>query len=257
MKNHITEEMIKKHSKCIEYVINHEYCAIDEETKKDLYQAGLVGLCKALQKNGNNKSTQCSAMIFAYIRYEICDFLRSNTLIRMPSNYWNDFSRIKRLIDEKSDISEKELELLAAKLNIKMNNYNNAVNIMSICSLDAVCTDNSDLDGYSFVPVYDSGEKEFLDKYYIEYIVKSAFAGITSERDKKIVIMWLENIYKYDEKSRSLPAEAFGVSVGTVGSIINKFIDLCCYVRDCENAFCENPNGIIMVPENESIICPG
>ncbi|MBQ8525954.1 MAG: hypothetical protein IJ460_04480 [Clostridia bacterium] len=244
------ERVIEKYSKYIECVINHTYFYLDSETKKDLYQAGLIGIWKALRKK-HCDGIENSAIIYSYIRYEMSDFLRNNTLIRIPANHWKDYSVIKRILEKNYDITDEELESISSEENINISNYKNTDDLINVSSLDAILTDNADFDGYSFIPVYDTATKEFIDKQYIAYIIKSSFAGITSELDRRIIIKWLADIYLYNKTSRTGLSKEFGVSVGTVGSVINNFIDICCFIRDCEQAFFENSSGFMMMPKKQ------
>ncbi|OQB12585.1 MAG: hypothetical protein BWY15_02147 [Firmicutes bacterium ADurb.Bin193] len=119
------------------------------------------------------------------------------------------------------------------------------------CSIAIAASVVLNINKYNFIVRHDHNINKYIDKAYAQHIIDSAFAGIKRQRDRDILQMWIESIYKGAKIEQAELAKLCGLSSSMIGLILDRFVNICRFVRDCESEFQNNPNGVIHFPEAE------
>jgi len=248
------EQLIDEYKVYIDKIINHTYYHANPDIKDELRHVGMIGLWKGITeyyKRGREEVDRKELVdtICAYIRYEMADLFSSFSIIKISGKQRRNFMEMRKAIAANPDASEECLESMALSVGLRYDWYVKTKALMCYVSLDESVCEDAAADILNIIPYYEKGMKTFVDKSYIDYIVDSALFGIKKERDKKIIKSWLCSIYCDRELRQTELATLYDLSPSMVGVIINRFIDICRFVRDCEREFCANPNGYISFPE--------
>ena len=252
--NEQTELLIEEYSDYINKIINHTYYRADIEMKDELRQVGMIGLWNGI--NAYYKRNPESFVhrefvdtICAYIRYEMADLLKKKNAIRISTNQWRNYMDVKRIVDGNSDSSKEYIKSLVKDAGLRYDWYLKVQDAINPSSLDATVSDEDDMNRYHFIRHNDCNIQRLFDVTYLNYIIESALSTVNLERDKSLIRTWIDSIYNGSEVTQTQLAELYGLSAGMVGVIINRFVDICCFVRNCEREFLSNPNGVICFPK--------
>lgn len=275
--------LLKKYEWCVRRVIRRRYSRLTPEKKEELLQVGMIGLWETINlflnkvdHCSNNSSTDFVQTLFffnspefdedefikiacAKIRFAMCQFLRNDNIVKITDYLWNNYRqalKVSKILKEYSIEAENEIPFQerfekAAKekgIATSLSLYKALWNLLQGSSLDEPLDDSGNANKYDILPYKENETKRIVSLEYASYIIESAFAGIKSERDKSIVKTWIYNIYYGKTPTISDLAALYGLSEATTGTIINDFIEICRFVRKCENACCENSEGQIMFP---------
>lgn len=238
----------------IDKIINHTYYVASPDVKDELYQRGLIGLWRGIlayhQKVPENfDQKKFVDTICAYIRYEMANLFRELSSVRISSNQWRNFLKIKKLLAKNPDMSEEQLKSVITKAGLRYDWYLKAKETISLVHLDTTIGEDNDVDMYNFLVYNDSEINHFENQSYIDYIIDSALSGVKLERDKELIRTWLKSVRSKKELDFTKLGKRYRLSPSMVSVIINRFIDICRFVRDCEYAFSKNPDGVIYLPE--------
>ncbi len=201
------EQWIEKYEVYVDKIINHTYYYLKPEKKEEFRQAGRIGLWKGIQRYYARKPDTFNQKIFidticAYIRYEMKRLFADSGLIHLNAKQYRNFKGVEKLKNCSFDISEECLKKLAAENGYRYDWYLKAQQMMKTVSLDQPMSDEDGGDLYRSV-VYDGpGFKTLIDQNYLAWIVKSALAGIKSDRDKALIRSWLSGIYCGRERNQ-------------------------------------------------------
>ena len=220
--------------------------------KDELCHVGLIGLWKgilAYHKNTPENFDQKRFIntICAYIQYEMADLFHKLKLIRISDNQWQNFVKVNNLLTANPDISKEQLKSAINEAGLRYDWYLKAKEIANPASLDMSIGEDSNI--YGLLIYNDNELSNFENQSYINYIIDSAMYGIKCERDKELIRTWLKSINSKKELNLTELGKRFNLSPCMVSVIINRFIDICRFVRDCEYEFFKNPKGVIYLPE--------
>lgn len=73
--------------------------------------------------------------------------------------------------------------------------------------------------------------------------------GIKLDRDKELIRTWLKSVNDNSVLSFTGLGKMYNQTSAMVGVIINKFVYIYRFVRNCEYDFFKNPDGVIYLPE--------
>ena len=73
--------------------------------------------------------------------------------------------------------------------------------------------------------------------------------AVKLDRDKALISSWLKSINSGKELDFAELARMYDLTSAMVRVIINRFIDVCRFVKVCEYQYLKNPNGTIHFPE--------
>lgn len=247
------EKLIEEYRIYIQKIINRVYCFVDHSVKEELYQVGLIGLWKGIsayyKKTPENfDRKEFVNIICAYIRYEMAALFRTSKAIRASSKQWSNYIKIKKLLNANPDVSEEQLKSIITESGLKYDWYLKAKDIMNPSSLDTKIDNDDNTQVYNLIPYNDNDLKRHTEQSYINYIIDSAMFGIKLNRDKELIRTWLDSINNGKELNFTELGKIYNLSSCMVGVIINRFVDVCRFVRDCEYEFFKNPNGTIYFP---------
>lgn len=248
------EKLMEQYKGYIYKIMNHSYYFVSPAVKDELYQVGLIGLWKgilAYHQNAPESFDQKKfiATICAYIRYGMADVFRELRVIRISQNQLRNFVKVKKLLAENPDISKEQLESIITKAGLRYDWYLKAKEMTEPASLDMTIGEDSDADLYNFLVYNDNEIRYFENQSYVDYIIDSAMYGVKLERDKELIRTWIKSIYCKKELDYTALGKMYHITSAMVRVIINRFIDICRFVRDCEYEYLKNPNGTIYFPE--------
>ena len=251
-----TENLVEQYKVYIDKIINHTYYAASPDVKDELYQVGLIGLWKgilAYHKNApkNFDEKRFIDTICAYIRYEMANLFRELNSIRISHNQLRNFYAVKKLLVKNPDISEEQLKSVITEAGLRYDWYLKAKETISPVHLDTTIGEDNDADDmYNFLIYNEDHEiSRFENQSYVEYIIDSALYGVKRKRDKELIRTWLNSVRNKKELGHTELGKRYRLSRGMVSVIINRFIDICRFIRDCEYEFSKNPNGVIYLPK--------
>ncbi len=252
--NEEAEKLIKEYSCYVEKIINRFYYFASPDVKDELYHVGLIGLWKGIlayykktHKNFDRK--EFVDTICAYIRYKMADLFLELKPIRISGNQWRNFSKVNRLLTANPDMSEEQLKAIITESGLRYDWYLNTKKAIDPASLDMTISENSDNNIYELLAYDDNEVNRFENQSYIDYIIDSAMYGIKLERNKELICIWLKNVNDNNKLNFTELGKMYNLTSSMVRVIINRFIDICRFVRDCEYDFFKNPDGIIYLPE--------
>lgn len=179
----------------------------------------------------------------------MADLFCTFSVIRIGEKQWRNFIKMKHIINENPDASEKNLKRLASEAGLRYDWYVKAKKLLNLYSLDFTATEDGETDIYNFFPHYDGELERYTDQTYIDYVIHAAFAGVKSQRDKNLLRTWIDSVYDGMELKQTELGRIYGLSSSMVGVVINRFVDICRFVRDCEQKFLNTPKGVIYFPE--------
>ncbi len=252
--NEEAEKLIEQYLDYPAKIVNRYYYFVSPAVKDELCHVGLIGLWKgilAYYKKAPEKFDQKKfiATICAYIRFEMADLFHELKLIRISDNQWRNFVKVKQLVSANPDISEEQLKYAIEDAGLRYDWYLKTKEIVNPASLDMTISEDIDADIYNFLVYNDNEVRRFESQSYIDYIIDSAMYGIKFERDKDLIRMWLNCVNKQKELDFTELGNIYNLTSSMVKVIINKFVDICRFVRDCEYEYVKNPNGVIYLPE--------
>ncbi len=249
-----TEKLIKQYRDYPPKIVKRYYYFVSPAVKDELCHVGLIGLWKgilAYYKNApkNFDRKRFVDTICAYIRYEMADLFHQLKLIRISDNQWRNFIKVSNLLTANPDISEEQLKTVIEDAGLRYDWYLKAKEVVNTTSLDMTISEDNDADIYNFLVYNDNEVRRFESQSYIDYIIDSAMYGIKFERDKDLIRTWLNCVNKQKELDFTELGNIYNLTSSMVRVIINKFVDICRFVRDCEYEYLKNPNGVIYLPE--------
>lgn len=252
--NNEAEKLIKEYSCYVEKIINRFYYFVSPAIKDELCHVGLIGLWKgilAYYKNAPEHFDQKRFIdtICAYMRYEMADLFHELKPIRISGNQWRNYVKVTKLLISNSDISEEHLKSVIEDAGLRYDWYLKTKEIVNPASLDMTISEDSDADIYNFLVYNDNEVRRFESQSYIDYIVDSAMYGIKLERDKELIRTWLKSVNSKKELDFTELSKMYKLTPSMVRVIINRFINICRFVRDCEYEVFKNPDGVIYLPE--------
>ena len=252
--NEQLEKLIYEYQAYTEKIVNRFYYFADNAIKDELCHVGLIGLWKgilAYYKKGheNFERKEFVDTICAYIRYEMADLFRSLKATRVNGRQWRNYVNIKQLLDDNPDATEEKIKDIITKAGLRYDWYLKVKEAISPISLDMAINEDSDANIYELLVYNDNEANRFENQSYIDYIIDSAMRGVKLDRDKKLIRTWLKSVNDGKKLTFAELAKRYCLSTHMVSVIINRFIDICRFVRDCEFAFSKNPNGVIYMPE--------
>ena len=243
------EQLIEDYMIYVDKIINHTYYCMDVNTKDELHQVGLIGLWRGIT-DYYKKDPACFIQkefidtICAYIRYEMADLFKQLNGIKISANQWRNYVQVQKIINENMDCLAQRLQTQISVEGLNYDWYIKTANAVHIASLDAeIGRENQYIHGK------DHNLDRFFDQTYIDYIINSAFVGIKLRRDRQLIKSWLGSICDGQELTQTQLASQYRISPSMVRVILNRFIDICRFVRDCEAAFHDDPNGTIHFPQ--------
>lgn len=251
--NEEAEKLIEQYLDYPAKIVNRYYYFVSPAVKDELCHVGLIGLWKgilAYYKNAprNFDRKRFVDTICAYIRYEMADLFHELNLIRISDNQWRNFVKATKFLASNPDISEEQLKSAIENAGLRYDWYLKAKEFVNPASLDMTISEDSDADIYNFLVDNDNEVRRFENKAYIDYIIDSAMYGIKFERDKDLIRTWLNCVNKQKELDFTELGNIYNLTSSMVRVIINKFVDICRFVRDCEYEYVKNPNGVIYLP---------
>lgn len=252
--NEQIEEMMTKYQCYVAKIINRKYSHADYETRKELRQAGMIGLWKGIKAYYRRDPKRFDEKEFvdticAYMRYEMADLFHERHIIRISGKHWRNYVKVKKILDAHPEAPEGEIIRLASAAGLRYEWYVKTSKTMNCVSLDAGGAMKGNADKYDNIQYYDYEAKKQLERSYIRYIISSAFAGVKFERDRQLLSMWLFSVYSGAELGQNELGKKYGLSSGMVGVIINRFIHICQFVRGCEYEFIYKTAGLLCFPE--------
>lgn len=252
--NKEAEKLIKEYSCYIDKIINRFYYFVSPEIKDELWHVGLIGLWKGIlayykkiHKNFDRK--EFVDTICAYIRFEMADLFHELKLIRISDNQWRNFYKVNKLLFANPDITEEQTETIITKAGLRYDWYLKAKDVVNPTSLDMPISEDNDADIYDFLVYNDNEVSSFENQSYADYIIDSAMYGIKLDRDKELIRIWLKSVNDNNKLNFTELGKMYNLTSSMVRVIINRFIDICRFVRDCEHKFFENHDGVIHLPE--------
>lgn len=252
--NEQMEKLMKEYQVYTEKIVNRFYYFVDPAVKDELCHVGLIGLWKGISAYYKKAPEifdrkEFVNTICAYIRYEMADLFHALKVIRISDNQWRNFVKAKQLLNANPDVSKEQLKSIITKAGLRYDWYLKAKKMMNLASLDMTISEDSDTDTYNFMPYNDNDIKRYTDQSYLAYIIDSAMYGIKLNRDKELIRTWLKSVNNGKELDFVELGRMYKLTSCMVGVIINRFVDVCRFVRDCEYEFLKNPNGTIYFPE--------
>ena len=252
--NEEVEKLIEQYRDYPEKIVRRFYYFVSPAIKDELCHVGLIGLWKgilAYYKNApkNFDRKRFVDTICSFIRYEMADLFCELKLIRISDNQWRNFVKVTKLLASNPDISEEQLKSVIEDASLRYDWYLKAKEVVNTTSLDMTISEDSDADIYEFLACLDDEAHRFENQSYIDYIIDSAMYGIKLERDKELIRTWLKSVNSKKELDFTELSKMYKLTPSMVRVIINRFIDICRFVRDCEYEFFKNPNGAIYFPE--------
>lgn len=252
--NEEVENLIEQYKEYTEKIVNRFYYFVSPDVKDELCHVGLIGLWKGIlayykKAPENFERKEFVDTICAYIRFEMADLFHELKLVRISKNQWHNFVKVTKLLASNSDISEEHLKSVIEDSGLRYNWYLKAKQIVNPASLDMTISEDNDTDIYNFLVYNDNEVRRFESQSYIDYIIDSAMYGIKFERDKELIRTWLKSVNNGKELDFTELSRMYKLTSAMVGVIINRFIDVCRFVRDCEYEYLKNPNGTIHFPE--------
>ncbi len=252
--NEEAEKLIEQYRNYPAKIVNRYYYFVSPAVKDELCHVGLIGLWKgilAYYKKAPEKFDRKKfiATICSFVRYEMADLFHELKLIRISDNQWRNFVKVTKFLASKPDISEEQLKSAIEDAGLRYDRYLKAKEFVNPASLDMTISEDSDADIYNFLVYNDNEVRRFESQSYIDYIIDSAMYGIKLERDKELIRTWLKSVNSKKELDFTELGKRYNLSSCMVSVIINRFIDICRFVRDCEYEFLKNPNGTIYFPE--------
>ncbi len=252
--NNEAEKLIKEYSCYVEKIINRFYYFVSPAVRDELCHVGLIGLWKGILAYYKHSPKDFDKKRFidticAYIRYEMADLFHALKVIRISDNWWRNFVKVKPLVTANPDATEEQLKSIITNAGLKYDWYLKAKEMISPASLDMeICEDNH-TDIYDLLTYNDNEVNHFENQSYVDYIIDSAMYGIKLERDKELIRTWLKSVNNKKELTLTELGKIYKLTPSMVSVIVNRFIDICRFVRDCEYAFFKNPDGVIYFPE--------
>lgn len=252
--NEEAEKLIKEYSCYAEKIINRFYYFVSPAVKDELCHVGLIGLWKGILAYYKNAPEHFDrkkfiSTICSFIRYEMADLFHQLKLIRISDNQWHNFVKVTKLLASNPDISEEQLKSVIEDASLRYDWYLKAKEVVNTTSLDITISEDNDADIYNFLVYNDNEVRRFENQSYIDYIIDSAMYGIKLERDKELIRTWLKSVNSKKELDFTELSKMYKLTPSMVRVIINRFINICRFVRDCEYDFFKNPDGVIYLPE--------
>lgn len=252
--NEQMEKLMKEYRVYPEKIVNRFYYFVDPAVKDELCHVGLIGLWKGIlvyykKKTEIFERKKFVDTICAYIRYEMAGLFHTLKAIRISSNQWRNFVKAKQLVTANPNATEEQLKNIMTEAGLRYDWYLKAKEMMSPTSLDMIISEESDADIYNLMPYNDNNIKRCTEQSHIDYIINSAISTVKLNRDKELICTWLKSVNDGKELDFAELGKRYQLTSGMVGVIINRFVDVCRFVRDCEYEFLKNPNGTIFFPE--------
>ena len=252
--NEEAEKLIDEYREYIEKIVNRFYYFVSPAVKDELCHVGLIGLWKGILAYYKKAPEifdrkEFVNTICTYIRYEMADLFHKLKLIRISDNQWRNFVKATKLLTANPDISEEQLKSVIKEAGLRYEWYLKVKEMINPASLDMTISEDSDADIYDFLVYNDNEAGHFENQSYIDYIIDSAMHGMKLDRDKELIRTWLKSVNNGNELDFTELAGMYKLTSAMVGVIINRFIDVCRFVRDCEYEYLKNPNGTIYFPE--------
>ncbi len=247
-------KLIEEYNGYVGKIVNRFYYFVSPSVKEELCHVGLIGLWKGILAYYRKETEEFDhkkfiATICTYIRYEMAALLQELKLIRISDKQWHNFVKATKLLSANPDISEGQIKSLMKEAGLRYDWYLKAKKIISPASLDMIAGEDTDSNMYALLVYNDNETDNFDNQSYIDYIIDSAMYGIKLDRDKKLIRTWLKSINSQNEPNLSELGRIYKLSSAMVSLIINRFIDICRFVRDCEYEFFKNPGGVVYLPE--------
>ena len=248
------EKLIEEYKVYAEKIVNRFYYFVSPSIKEELCHVGLIGLWKGIsayykKEAGEFDRKKFITTICAYIRYEMAALCRELKLIRISDKQWHNFVKVTKLLTANPVISEEQIKSVITESGLRYDWYLKAKEIISPTSLDMIVNEDADSNMYALLACDDNEVNSFDNQSYINYIIDSAMYGIKRERDKKLIRAWLKSVNSQNEPNLSELGRKYKLSSAMVSIVINRFIDICRFVRDCEYEFFKNPGGVVYLPE--------
>ncbi len=252
--NEEAEKLLEQYQDYPEKIVRRFYYFVEPAVKDELCHVGLIGLWRGIfayyQKSPDSfDRKEFVNTICTCIRYEMADLFHELKLIRISNNQWHNFIKVTKLLTSTPDISEEQLKAIITDAGLRYDWYLKAKEMANPASLDMEISKDSDTDIYEFLACVDDETNHFENQSYIDYIIDSAMYGIKLDRDKELIRTWIESINNSKELDFTELGRMYGVGSCMVGVIINRFVDICRFVRDCEYEYLKKPNGTICFPE--------
>lgn len=249
--NEQLEKLMKEYQGYPEKIVNRFYYFLDPAVKDELCHVGFIGLWKGISAYYKKSPEYFDRKEFidticAYIRFEMATLCRELKLIRLSDNRWRNFVKANRLLTEHPDASEEKLQSIITEAGLRYDWYVKTKEMITPASLDMSISEDSGADIYNFVSYHDN---DCTEQSYMDYILDSAMYAVKFERDKELISSWLKSVHNGNELGFVELGKRYQLTSAMVGVIINRFVDVCRFVRDCEYAFFKNPNGTIYFPE--------
>lgn len=252
--NEEMEQLINEYQIYANKIVNRSYFFLDSVHKDELYHIGLIGLWKGISAYYQNNPDSFERKEFVntictYIRYEIASFFRKSNLIRMSSKQWRNYIKANQLASANPDADEKQLESLITNAGLRYDWYLKANKMIAPLSLDMPVSKDNSNDIYEFLLHNDDAISHFENQSYIDYIITSAMHAVKTNRDKALISTWLKSISDGKELKHTELGNMYQLTSGMVAIIINRFVDVCRFIRNCEYEFIKDSNGTIYFPE--------
>ncbi len=252
--NEQIEKLIKEYQVYTKKIVNCFYSFASPAVKDELCHVGLIGLWKGILAYYKKEPEifvhkEFVNTICTYIRREMSDLLHKSKVIRISYNQWRNFLKANKLVTANPNATEEQHKSIITNAGLRYDWYLKAKEMICPASLDITMSDDNDTDTYNFITYKDKEIKRYTEQSYINYIIGSAMYGVKNNRDKELIHTWLKSVNSGKEMGFTELGKLFGLSPCMVGVIINKFVNVCRFVRDCEYEFLKNPNGTIYFSE--------
>lgn len=252
--NEEIENLIEQYKEYTEKIVNRFYYFVSPDVKDELCHVGLIGLWKGILAYYKKAPEIFDRKRFidticAYMRYEMSDLFHELKLIRISDNQWRNFSKVNKLLVANPDMTEEQTETIMTESGLRYDWYLNTKKAIEPASLDMTISEDSDAAIYEFLIYNDNEVSSFENQSYADYIIDSAMYGMKLDRNKELIRIWLKSVNDNNKLNFTELGKMYNLTSSMVRVIINRFIDICRFVRDCEYDFFKNPDGVIYLPE--------
>ena len=178
---------------------------------EDLYQVGMIGLLKALEKYTTNNNTKFSTYAYLWIKGEILEYLRCDRNIKLSKETITLNKKINIAIEKLRNSLNKEptIQEISELLNIDSKLIEDTM-ISNEIVLSCDYIENEDISLYDCIPYYEKNyEEEILDLYQAlnelnqeekELIEMRYFKDMTQSECSKKLNTNQVNIHRKEEK---------------------------------------------------------
>lgn len=213
-------EKILVNAPLVTSVVKKIYCSpYAYYDKEDMYQVGMIGLMKAVEKFDPEKGFQFSTYAVPMIWGEIRRFIRDESqALRYSRSDIDAFSRLARSGKSLDDLTAQEIEeLQLTEKNII------AIRSMNATSLDAPITDTSESTFGDITPSY--MHSDFSEEFQLEMIedIKNAVLSLLNSKDQDIIDEWYYSLALGVKPSQSYLGQKYKVSQTQICRVLSKF----------------------------------